>query len=54
MIGCGNFDQIPKMTDLKFKLPKANRLLMKQLKTNDKQVVEKAIKQGILRDVISI
>lgn len=53
-IGVGNFDKAPKITDLKFKLPKANRLYMKDLKTNDKLVIEKVIKSGILREVNGI
>lgn len=53
-IGVQNFDRATKITDLKFRLPTANRYLMKKLKTNDKTVVDNAIKAGIIKEVIGI
>jgi hypothetical protein len=53
-IGAGQYDTFTKMTDLKFRLPKANRYYMKKLRTTDKTVVENVIKSGIIKEVISI
>lgn len=53
-IGVANFDAQPKIVDLKFKLHKANKYYERALRTQDPDLIEKTIKNGIVREVVGI